>query len=55
LGLPTGLPLNGFHLYISFTIPVSGSLFVSKPTQSLSFKITYYVFTYPVLLKGILH
>ena len=27
-GLPTGLPVNGFHLYIFFTILVSGILFM---------------------------
>jgi len=32
LGLPTGLPVNGFHLCIFFTILVSGILFMS-PNQ----------------------
>jgi hypothetical protein len=38
LGLPAGLPLNGFHLCILFTVLVS--IYVSKPTQSLGFKIS---------------
>ena len=43
LGLPAGLPVNRLHLYILFTVLVSGILFVSKPTQSLGFNIIYYV------------
>ena len=39
-----GLPVNGFHLCILFTMLVSGILFVCpKPTQSLGFNIIYYV------------
>ena len=41
-GLPTGLLVDGFHLYIFLTMLVSGILFVSKPTQSLGFNIIYY-------------
>jgi hypothetical protein len=33
LGLPAGLPVSGFHLYIFFTTLVSGILFMC-PNQS---------------------
>ena len=46
LGFPAGLPVNGFHLCILFTLLVSGILFVSKPTQSFGFNIIYFI---PVL------
>ena len=43
VGLPAGLPVNGFHLCILFTMLVSGTICVSKPTQSLGFNIIYYL------------
>jgi hypothetical protein len=44
LNLPTGLIVNVFNLYISFTILLQTYICVSKPTQSLGFNIIYYVY-----------
>ena len=46
LGLPTGRVIYGCHLYIFFTMMVSGFLYVSVPAQSLGFNVVYYVLMY---------
>ena len=47
LGLPAGLPVNGFHLCIHFYYAgFRHSIYVFEPTQSLSFNIIYYVMVF---------